>query len=96
MWSYGLSAARDWTESGASWFLQLKELLAQLFPEPEYRETCRAAPQLMSADKEGERAKRLKTEESPRDADQAQQPQSASTASTGAAVALSFLRLPCV
>ena len=75
---------------------KLRELLAQLFPEPEYGETCRAAPQLISTDKEGERAKRPKTEESPRDIDQAQQPQSASSANTGAAVALSSLRLPCV
>ena len=64
--------------------VQLKELVAQLFPGPEYQEQCRAAPQLLAATEDAERTKRPKFEESPREVDADRHSQSASPSSTGA------------
>ena len=65
--------------------MQLKELVGQLFTEPEYRGQCRTAKQqFLAANEDPERAKRAKVEEAPREREAEMQSQSASPASTGA------------
>ncbi|CAL5221443.1 g3632 [Coccomyxa viridis] len=61
---------------------KLKELVGQLFPEPEYRGQCRAAKQQsLAASEDPERAKRAKVEEAPRNCAAEKQSQSASPSS---------------
>ena len=72
--------------------MQLKELVGQLFPEPEYRGQCRAAKQQsLAASEDPERAKRAKVEEAPRNCAAEKQSQSASPSSIGALLDLVFL-----
>ncbi len=66
--------------------MQLKELVGQLFPEPEYQGQCSrmAKQQSLAANEDPERAKRAKVEEAPRDSEVEMQSQSASAPSIGA------------
>ena len=75
--------------------MQLKELVAQLFPEPEYTGQCRMAPQqFLAASEDAERAKRAKVEEAPREYEAEIQSPSASPSSIGCTA--SFCLLPIV
>lgn len=71
--------------------MQLKELVGQLFPEPNHHGQCRMAKQqFLAANEDAERAKRAKVEEAPRECEAGVQSQSSSPTSIGARLHLIF------